>query len=115
MESNNFGWSTDEAGCVIRFTGQEGLKNKSVLTNCIIELRKDQKGPMFTSCEDEVSFNLDGYAIVPVEKYRDMKRKLENTLWYRVKKILGLIQEVAHIKIELKEAFVFPNMRKKIG
>jgi hypothetical protein len=89
-KGDTFGWSTDEAGCIVR-TDRTGGSYKGRITNCIIELREDQKGPMFTSCNDEVSFNLDKYAIIPVEKYRDMQKRLGKfNLWRWLKKRLGI-------------------------
>jgi hypothetical protein len=66
---------------------EEDIKGR--LTHCILEVRPDQKGAMFTCFPDgTVGFNLDGYAIVPKEKYLDLKQKAEASLWQRLKKVV---------------------------
>lgn len=44
------------------------------VTNCLIETKKDQEGPCFHVDGDTVNAYLDGYAIIPMEKYEDLKK-----------------------------------------
>ena len=47
-------------------------KPKPVVINCILIPRKDAVGPMFTLMEEEIIPNLDGYAIIPKERYEEL-------------------------------------------
>jgi len=53
----------------------------SKLVNCLIVPRAGLKGSLFYQCIGKnklspVICNLDGYAIVPIEQYRDLERKI---------------------------------------
>jgi len=48
----------------------------SIINNCVIIYKKDQKGPMFLGKSDgSCDVELDGYAIIPLEDYEDLKKK----------------------------------------
>lgn len=40
-----------------------------MLRNCYIETREDETGPIFLADEGGVHCNLDGYAIIPIERF----------------------------------------------
>jgi len=56
--------------------GRRMSEPKSSITNCIINIRENQKEPMFDE-QDSGDFviRLDRYAIIPVEEYHALTKK----------------------------------------
>ena len=53
------------------------MSDKSRLVNCEIHARDDGHGPLFTlTPQDTVECNLDGYVILPKERYHAMVEDL---------------------------------------
>jgi len=49
-----------------------------ILTNCYLYARDDQEGPMFTGYGDHIECSLNGYAIIPVKMFEELRgEKLE--------------------------------------
>lgn len=48
---------------------------KSHFTNCLFELKENEQNSLFTNYGDETFIvKLDGYALIPMEKYRKLNR-----------------------------------------
>ena len=73
---------------IIKFKKEEEIDDKSIITNCFIKPKKNEKNFLFTNYGGEKFIvKLDGYAIIPLEEYN----KLNNSLINKIKKYLGFI------------------------
>jgi hypothetical protein len=61
----------------VKMKAEDIEKNKSHVVNCHLEPRDDQKEPMFSDLPERIEVQLDGYAIIPKEKYFDMQSQLK--------------------------------------
>ena len=58
---------------MLSFTGIYKKRNESYIKNCLVEPKEDEKGAIFCSNEKgEIIAHLDGYAIIPREKYEKL-------------------------------------------
>ena len=51
------------------------MSGTTIIQNCYFEMRTDQVVSMFTfDLNDNLTVHMDGYAVIPMDKYKEMKR-----------------------------------------
>ena len=81
---------------VIEFKKDEYLlkEEESHIINCYFELKDNEKDSLFTIYDDErFIVKLDGYAIIPIEKYTELKSPF-NFLSYLKQRITRYLRPV---------------------